>query len=403
MPFTIDVVGFAVALVALMISERTEPPPQEYTFGWQRATLLGAFFNGVFLLALGISILEQAISRFADSPQIDQPEIVFIIGCVGLGLNLLVMSFLHGQSVLAVPIGSPEDMLTKRQEHDHDTEHVHGHSQSLTNPHRGHIHDDGLHWDNEGRLPFPDANQGHVEAVKNFVRCATHCLILLLLKELSSQALLQTTVCHYGHKHAAVTPTKPGKDLGLLGIFVHVVGDAINNVGVVISALIIWLTDSPMRYYADPAISVFIAIMIFLTALPLTKRSGRILLQIAPVGLDMEHVKHDIEMIDGVQSVHELHIWRLTQQKTIATAHIVIDDGTIRNFAQTAKIIMQCLHAYGIHSATLQPEAVPPVAVSHLETASTNSDTATIREGRINRSACQLLCSSVCSDLTCCT
>lgn len=48
------------------ISERAEPAPQGYTFGWQRAKLLGAFFNGVFLLALGVSILVQAIERFLD-------------------------------------------------------------------------------------------------------------------------------------------------------------------------------------------------------------------------------------------------------------------------------------------------------------------------------------------------
>jgi len=40
--------------------------PNEFTFGYQRASLLGAFFNGVFLLALSISILVQAVERFVD-------------------------------------------------------------------------------------------------------------------------------------------------------------------------------------------------------------------------------------------------------------------------------------------------------------------------------------------------
>lgn len=48
------------------ISEHPTPPPQELTFGWARASLLGAFFNGVFLLALGVSILVQAIERFVN-------------------------------------------------------------------------------------------------------------------------------------------------------------------------------------------------------------------------------------------------------------------------------------------------------------------------------------------------
>lgn len=74
-----DLVGFIVAFVALRVrpppcssrqkltnskaSQREDAPPQ-LSFGWQRATLLGAFFNGVFLLALGVSIFLQAIERF---------------------------------------------------------------------------------------------------------------------------------------------------------------------------------------------------------------------------------------------------------------------------------------------------------------------------------------------------
>lgn len=353
-----DLVGFVVALVALMVSERSEPPPRKFTFGWQRATLLGAFFNGVFLLALGVSILVQAIQRLTDGPHIDQPKIVFIIGCVGLGLNLLVISFLH--------------------EHDHD----HGHGHSHSNHHHAHeenIHDKAAPSDDDGILVFSDDNGVHIEARKN-----------------------SATSSHYDHKHAAVTPSKPERDLGLLGVLIHVVGDAINNVGVIVAALIIWKTDSPARYYADPSIGIFIAIMIILTAVPLTKSSGSILLQVAPSGIDAEDIKHDIEMIDGIQSVHELHIWRLNQRKSVATAHIVVDDGNFKDFTEKATIIMECLHAYGIHSATLQPEASPPAIVERAESASDVSEGA-VRERRINQPSCQLICSSVCSGMRCCT
>lgn len=47
----------------MQISERSDFP-QDLSFGWQRARLLGAFFNGVFLLALGASIFLQSIERF---------------------------------------------------------------------------------------------------------------------------------------------------------------------------------------------------------------------------------------------------------------------------------------------------------------------------------------------------
>ena len=49
------------------------------------------------------------------------------------------------------------------------------------------------------------------------------------------------------------------------------IGDAINNVGVIISALVIWLADYPGRYYADPGVSTGIAFMILASAVPLGK------------------------------------------------------------------------------------------------------------------------------------
>ena len=62
---------------------------------------------------------------------------------------------------------------------------------------------------------------------------------------------------------------KPGRDLGMLGVLIHVIGDAINNIGVIISALVIWLAHYDGRYYADPAVSTGIAIMIMISSIPL--------------------------------------------------------------------------------------------------------------------------------------
>ena len=58
-----DLVSFIVALVALTLSQQRRAPAS-LAFGWQRARVLGAFFNGVFLLALAVSIFLQAVERF---------------------------------------------------------------------------------------------------------------------------------------------------------------------------------------------------------------------------------------------------------------------------------------------------------------------------------------------------
>ncbi|KAL7789078.1 cation efflux protein [Trichoderma ceciliae] len=373
-----DLIGFVVALVAVVvqhhlkpsfkISEKPNPPPQELTFGWARATLLGAFFNGVFLLALGVSILVQAIERFVNVTAVEQPKIVLIVGCIGLGLNLLVLSFLH--------------------EHDHGHGHDHGHSHDHSHAH-GHEHDhnsDHRHEDLHEEDAATRINDGTAPEAEARPTSASNG--------------------HHEHRHVSVAPSRPGRDLGMVGVLIHVVGDAINNIGVIASALIIWKAHGEARYYADPAIGVFISVMIFLTAWPLTMNSGRILLQVAPNKINLEDVKHDIEMIPGVESVHELHIWRLDQRKSIASAHVVVDGRTVKSFTDKAKIIMECLHAYGIHSATLQPEVQPtlgePEAQSTSVSLSSDAGVPTERR-RENGSNCQILCGTRCGGMRCCT
>lgn len=102
---------------------------------------------------------------------------------------------------------------------------------------------------------------------------------------------------HAEHRHHAAKLNKPGRDLGMLGVLIHLIGDAINNIGVIIAAVVIWQTNLPQRFYADPAASTFIALMIFGSAIPLTLNSGKILLQSTPRGVEMDDVKHDLEQV----------------------------------------------------------------------------------------------------------
>lgn len=214
-------------------------------------------------------------------------------------------------------------------------------------------------------------------------------------------------------------------ELGHLGVLLHVLGDALNNLGVIIAALVIWLTKYHGRFYADPGVGLAIAIMILVTALPLVFHSGTILLQTAPKGVKVEDVKHDIEKIDGIESIHELHIWSLDQKKAIASVHVVVEKGDIASFLEQAKTINECFHAYGIHSTTLQPEVSlqSQSLLSDQEGICSDSDVAATRvmssgstELVIPSEAlevstlcrepwttrCQIICSTKCESLACC-
>ncbi len=317
-----DLIGFIVALGAIQISIRGKSP-KSFSFGWQRAKLVGAFFNGVFLAALGLSIFLQAVERFVSIQKVEKPKLVLIAGAVGLGLNIISGLFLH----------------------DHD----HGH---------GHDHNHG--------------DDGHDHASSSEPNLSSAAEAARLSFNAAGRGL------HATHRHTTKgNVVSGGRDLGLLGVLLHVIGDAINNIGVIAAAAAIWWGTTEGRFYADPAVGMFISFMIIATSLPLIKSSGQILLQAGHPSVNIDEVKADLQELPGVSSVHELHIWRLDEQKTIATAHIVTEDESLEGFIQRAKQIGECLHAYGVHSYTLQPEPIPnerPGAVLGATTTVSSSD-----------------------------
>ncbi|PYH97437.1 cation efflux protein [Aspergillus ellipticus CBS 707.79] len=334
-----DLVGFIVALVALKVSERDDSP-KALSFGWQRAQLLGAFFNGVLLFALGISVFLQSIERFISIERVENPKLMFIMGAIGLGLNLISATFLH--------------------EHHH---HGHGH---------GHDH---------GSQPVEETTASITSDIRDPAR--------------------PESPGHDDHKHLsqATQTTSDGHDLGMLGVLLHVMGDAANNLGVMAAALVIWFAHYEGRYYADPGTSMGIALMIMLTSIPLVRRCGIILLESAPSGVDLGDVKHDLEKIPGVLSIHELHIWRLNQHKTLASVHVMVSDYSVPSFLKLTKTINECFHAYGIHSTTLQPEMAHPGVIT-VGGQMAEAEELDLQQGVSEK--CQVVCGTLCEELTCC-
>lgn len=92
-----DIVAFAIALLAAIVQEKKYHPPG-FTYALHRAELVGALFNGVFLLGLALSIFLQSLERFINIVPIDDPLLVIIVGAVGLTLNLISASIIgHGE------------------------------------------------------------------------------------------------------------------------------------------------------------------------------------------------------------------------------------------------------------------------------------------------------------------
>ncbi|KAJ1985216.1 Zinc resistance conferring protein [Dimargaris verticillata] len=181
-----------------------------------------------------------------------------------------------------------------------------------------------------------------------------------------------------------------GSHLNMRGVLLHVLGDALANLAVIATALVIWWSDSPYRFYFDPAISIVINTFIVYFTLPLVKSASYILLQSAPSTVSIGHVRSDIQTIPGVLSIHELHIWELSDTQIIGSVHVFVpksvgEDG----FMRIAAKIKHTMHRHGIHSTTIQPEFVQNA--QHVED---NIEAA--------QTACILRCAQSCTTPSCC-
>lgn len=218
---------------------------------------------------------------------------------------------------------------------------------------------------------------------------------------------------HASHNHNK--PKKPSKgghshnhaDMGMNGMILHVIGDALGNVGVIVSALIIWLTSWSGRYYADPAVSLFITLIILKSAIPLTSATAKILLQATPDHLDVQDIKEDIQDIPGVLSCHHVHIWQLSDTQMVASMHIQlsfpISEASGERYMELALAARQCLHAYGIHSATIQPEFCTDKDHNHNSGALISLDGMIGQERcRLDNDLCLLGCVEDCEAQKCC-
>ncbi|HEX3676954.1 MAG TPA: cation diffusion facilitator family transporter [Sphingomicrobium sp.] len=109
-------------------------------------------------------------------------------------------------------------------------------------------------------------------------------------------------------------------DINIGAAYLHMVGDALVSVAVVIAGLaIIWTGQQ----WIDPAMSLAVAVVILWSSIDLLKESMWMSLAGVPKGIDVDEVAVTLATIDGVEAVHDLHIWPLSTTETALTAHIV--------------------------------------------------------------------------------
>lgn len=91
-----DVLSLVVALYTIKLAR--SPSSSANSYGWQRAEILGALINGVFLVALCMSIALEALGRIISPPEISNAKVIVIVGSLGLLSNIVGLFLFHGRS-----------------------------------------------------------------------------------------------------------------------------------------------------------------------------------------------------------------------------------------------------------------------------------------------------------------
>ena len=144
-----------------------------------------------------------------------------------------------------------------------------------------------------------------------------------------------------------------GHDMNTRAARLHVLGDALGSIAALASGLAVWLTGWTR---VDPAASLAICVLIGISSLRLLRESLHALMEGVPHGLSVEGIGAEMAQVEGVVSVHDLHVWMLSGSRVALSAHVVVR--TMAQWDYTLGRLQERLHErFGIDHVTLQPES----------------------------------------------
>jgi len=147
------------------------------------------------------------------------------------------------------------------------------------------------------------------------------------------------------HSHAS---------LNIRGAYLHILGDALSSVGVVIGGGIILYTG---WYLIDPLLSILISLVIVYGAWALVKESVSILLESVPAHINIETISAEIQKIEGVREAYHIHVWTITSGVYAMSGHVLIDDQLVSSSKDVLDGIRALLaNKFKIEHSTIQLE-----------------------------------------------
>jgi len=142
--------------------------------------------------------------------------------------------------------------------------------------------------------------------------------------------------------------------LNVRGALLHVMGDALSSVGVIIGGLVVIFSGYLL---ADSIVAAFIGVLIIGSAYSLVRDSVNILGEATPRHLELEKIARTVEQVKGVRGIHDLHVWTISSGLYALSGHLIVDTDNLEEGAAIIREVSRKLReTFGIEHVTLQLE-----------------------------------------------
>lgn len=286
-----DVFGFSISLFAVWASGWRATSQQ--SFGFNRVEVLGALFSVQLIWLIAGILIYEAVNRILHQHAKVNGKLMFAIAAFGFISNLIMVTWLGHDH-------THHDCGHKDHDHDHHDYHDHHH-------HHHHESDKPCSMDEE-------------ESTK-----------------LVSSSPEKTKILN----------------INLQGAYLHVMADLIQSVGVMVAGGIIWA--KPEWLMVDLVCTLCFSVLVLTTTLTMLRNIFSILMERAPIEIDIAGLENGLKSIKGVQDVHDLHVWAITVGKVVMSCHVIAEPG-----ATSSEILGDirdyCEKTYRILHVTVQVE-----------------------------------------------
>ena len=288
-----DLAGFLISLFSLIVAMK--PADRNFTFGYHRFEVLGALASILIIWGLTVWLLMAAIWRIKHP----NPIVGFLMVCIAAGglLFNIIMNRVLAYNPVVNSMDSGMGAIKKNSEDEIEINNLDNNN------------------DNNLKESLLDKNEIGQEELDHNLKADDNPVI-----------------------RAA---------------YIHILGDMIQSAGVLIAALIIYFFQDthPGVRIVDPICTFCFAIVVLCTTFPVSRDCFYVLLESTPRDLDIESLYNELGAIEGVISVHDIHLWNISIGRPSIALHIICE-----NPKDTLRIATQTCKNYGIKHCTIQTE-----------------------------------------------